>query len=404
MEIGSRRKPAFLLLPQGQSVNPLYVLATVILLGHAVQVGARLAVMLYAVHLDASPAVIGIITALFTLVSMFTSVPVGRWIDRSGSRTPMLLGSAMLVLGAAIGFVWRDLAALFAVSVIIGSFYNMVFIAQQRLAGQYGKPEDRVRNFSITSLCQSVGGMIGPIIAGVALEQAGYPETFLLFAGIAAIPLLGLASGLLKYPPHEPARARADEARAGTFAMLREDPDLRRVYAVSVLTSSTWSILMFLLPLYGIQIGLGASAIGFIIGSFSIATVAIRIALPWLSRRFSHWQMILGSLVCSGIGFMALPGTTSVALLTVIAAWIGFGLGLCGPTSQAILYDASPAGRIGELLGTRVMLLNGSHAAMPVLTGAIGTATGVGPVFWVVAGCLMIGSWMIRAQWRRAGD
>ena len=57
---------------------------------------------------------------------------------------------------------------------------------------------------------------------------------------------------------------------------------------------------MFLLPLYGIQIGLGASAIGFIIGSFSIATVLVRLALPWLSRA-SATANVLGSLVFSAI-------------------------------------------------------------------------------------------------------
>ena len=117
-------------------MNPLYVACAVILLGHAVAGRRRLAVMLYAVHLNASPAVLAHHRALHCW-SMFTSVPVGRWIDRSGSHSPMLLGSSMLVVGA-LSLVWRDLAALFAVSVIIGSFYTMVFIAQQRLAGQYG--------------------------------------------------------------------------------------------------------------------------------------------------------------------------------------------------------------------------------------------------------------------------
>src|SRR3954471_1065441 len=99
--------------------------------------------MLYGVHLGASAATVGVLSALFSLVNVFTSVQVGRWIDRSGARVPMLLGSAMVTVGAAVGFLWHALAALFVVSLVIGTFYNLIFISQQRIAGQYGRPEDR---------------------------------------------------------------------------------------------------------------------------------------------------------------------------------------------------------------------------------------------------------------------
>lgn len=381
-------------------MNPLYVLVVLTLLAQTVQVGARLAVMLYAVHLAASPAIVGIIAALFTLLSMFTSVHVGRWIDRSGARIPMLVGTVMLTAGAAIGVVWRELAALFAISVVIGTFHNLIFISQQRLAGQYGRPEDRVRNFSLTSLSQSAGGMVGPIIAGFTIDSLGYPGTFLVFTLIAALPLTALAFNLLEYPPKEAAPTRKAGERVGTMRLFR-DADLRRIYTVSVLTSSTWSIVIFLLPLYGTQIGLGATTIGFIIGAFSVATVVIRVVLPWLSRHLTPWQLMIASLITTAAAFVPIPIATSVPLLTLFAACIGMGLGLCGPLSQALLYDASPPGRIGELLGLRVTMLNGSHTAVPLLTGAIGTAIGVGPVFWVIGGCLFTGSWLIRAQWRR---
>jgi len=76
------------------------------------------------------------------------------------------------------------------------------------------------------------------------------------------------------------------------------------------------------------------------------------------------------------------------------------GLGLTGPISQALLHDLAPADRIGELLGLRVTLLNVSHASVPMLSGALGAAIGVGPVFWVVAACLFAGGWMTRGQLR----
>jgi predicted MFS family arabinose efflux permease len=380
-------------------LNPIHLLVTLTTCSHAVQVGTRLAVMLYAVHLSASPATVGLISALFNVVNVFTSVHVGRWIDKSGSRVPMLVGSAMLTLGAALAVLWQSLAALFVVSVVIGSFHNLIFIAQQRLAGQYGKPEDRISNFSVLSLGQSAAGTLGPVAAGFAIENAGYNETFLMFTLLAAIPLVVLLCNLLPYPPMGPVRPKSAERKAGTLALLRE-PRLRAMYTVAVLASSTWSIVIFLIPLYGTQIGLGASTIGIIIGSFSVATVVVRVVLPWLSRWLTSWQMLIGSLAVSGIAMMLIPAVTGVVALTVLAAWVGMGLGLTGPISQALLHDLAQPERIGELLGLRVTLLNASHASVPILSGAVGAAIGVGPVFWVVAACLFAGVWMTRDELR----
>ncbi len=382
------------------AMNPIYLLVAITTCSHAVPMGGRLAVMLYAVHLGESPAMVGVLSALFSLVGVFTSVPVGRWIDRSGARVPMLLGSAMITLGAAIGIFWNQLAALFIMSVVIGTFHNLIFISQQRLAGQYGGPAERVRNFSMTSLGQSLAGTLGPVLAGFAIEHAGFAQTFMMFTLIAAVPLLILMFGLLPYPPQPPAKPKSTERRSSALELLRE-PRLRAMYIVAVLASSTWSIVIFLIPLYGTQIGLGASTIGLIIGGFSVATIVIRVILPWVSRAIASWQLLIGSLLVCGLALALIPTVTGVLALTLLAACVGMALGLTGPISQALLYELSPPDRIGELLGLRVTLLNASHAGVPMISGALGAAIGVAPVFWLVAACLFAGSWVTRGNWRR---
>jgi MFS family permease len=379
-------------------LNPLYLLVGQTALGHTAQVGARLATMLYAVHLSASPVTVGVLSALFSVVNVFTSMHVGRWIDRSGARVPMLAGTAMMALGAAVG-LWGEVAGLFVVAVVMGSSHNILFIAQQRLAGQYGKPEDRVHNFSMVSLGQSAAGTLGPVLAGYVIEHAGFPVTFMALCAIAAVPFAVLLFNVMVFPPPEPRRERG--RGTGTLQLLKKDTQLRRMNAISVLTSSTWSIVTFLIPLYGLEIGLAASTIGLIIGSFSLATVGVRLVLSKLSRRFTHWQLLIASLVITGSGFAGIPSVTGVVALVVLAAWIGIGLGLCGPISTAILYDISPPDRIGELLGLRVTMLNVSHSTVPILSGALGTAIGIAPVFWLVAACLFSGGWVIREEWSR---
>ena len=383
-------------------MNPLFLLILLTAINHLTFVGVRLTVTLYAVRLEASPAVIGVLMALFAVVGAVTSVGVGRWIDRTGPRKPMLLATAMMVAGAGFAFVWRDLAALFIVSIVVGTFYNVFFIAQQRLVGEYGRPEDRVANFSRVGLGFSAASFVGPLLTGFAIDALGHSMAFALLATLPLIPFVVIWLNKLAFPdarkPHSP--EAGGRAGGGVLQLLR-GRNLRRIYGVSVLSASIWHIFLFLMPIYGAQIGLSASTIGAIIGSFSLGTIVVRVLVPLLTRRFTPWQLLIMALVFASISFLGFPAVTGAPMLMLFSFWLGMGLGLSGPLSLSLLHDASPPDRIGEVVGLRVMLMNSSQTAVPLFAGAIGAALGVGPVFWVLAAALLGGSYSVRRQWRR---
>ena len=383
-------------------MNPLFLLILLTAINHLTFVGVRLTVTLYAVRLEASPAVIGVLMALFAVVGAVTSVGVGRWIDRTGTRKPMLLAMAMMVAGAGLAFVWRDLAALFVVSIVVGTFYNVFFIAQQRLVGEYGRPEDRVENFSRVGLGFSAASFVGPLITGFAIDALGHSIAFALLAMLPLVPFTVIWLNKLAFPEARKRHSKeAGDRTGGSVLQLLRGKNLRRIYGVSVLSASIWNIFLFLMPIYGAQIGLSASTIGAIIGSFSLGTIVVRVLVPLLTRRFTPWQLLIMALVFASISFLGFPALTGAPMLMLFSFWLGTGLGLSGPLSLSLLHDASPPDRIGEAVGLRVMLMNGSQTAVPLFAGAIGATLGVAPVFWMLAAALLAGSYAVRHQWRR---
>ena len=56
---------------------------------------------------------------------------------------------------------------------------------------------------------------------------------------------------------------------------------------------------------------------------------------------------------------------------------------------MSLLYATAPAGRAGEAVGVRAVVLNVSHTFLPLLFGGVGAALGMTPVFWSmsVAAC-----------------
>jgi predicted MFS family arabinose efflux permease len=382
-------------------MKPLHLLLVLAIFNHMTFVGARLAVLLYAAYLGASPVVVGVIASLFALVGIVTSVGIGRWIDRAGPRTPLILSTVVMVAGGVVPFFWRDVMALVLTAILIGTFHNVFHIAQNQLVGRYGRPEDRTSNFSLSSLANSAATFFGPVLTGLAVDHWGHPLAFLALALCALIPLPFIVFNILTYPD-SPAPSKKQGGKTPSAWGLLRDPPLRRIYVASVLTNGTWSVVNFLIPLYGLQSGLGATQIGILMGTFAAATVLIRIVITFFSRRFTPWQMMVGALFTTGTGFLAMPFTQIYAVLLVISFWLGLGLGVAGPMTMSLLFDASPPDRTGEVVGLRVTLQNLCQTAVPLLSGAIGTATGVGPVFWVISALVLWGCYDNRRQLRPA--
>jgi predicted MFS family arabinose efflux permease len=164
-----------------------------------------------------------------------------------------------------------------------------------------------------------------------------------------------------------------------------------------------WDLYTFVIPIHGSRIGLSASTIGVVMGSFAAATFAVRLVMPALARRLREWTVVSVALVISGGAYSLFPFVTQVSLLMALSFLLGIGLGCAQPMIMALLYAASPAGRQGEVVGVRTTMLNASHTLLPLAFGALGAALGMGPVFWSMSVVLISGSYFARRHDRRAG-
>jgi len=147
------------------------------------------------------------------------------------------------------------------------------------------------------------------------------------------------------------------------------------------------------MPIYGTSIGLKATVIGLILGSFAAATFAVRLALPWISRRVREWPLITATFCVACVAYAMFPLVSTVPLLASIAFLLGLGLGATQPSIMALVYATAPAGRAGEAVGVRTVVLNASSTVFPLLFGAVGAALGMVPVFWSMSAWLAAGGW-----------
>lgn len=348
---------------------------------HACYIGSKLVVSLFALELGASQAMVGVLAACYALVPLVLGVYTGRLADARGMRLPLMIGAITTAIAMFTGFLWRDLSGLFAVSLLMGGGFVFFNVSIQTLVGAVGRPEHRARNFAWLSIGYSISSLIGPVFAGLSIDHAGHTLTFLFFSFFPLIPI-----GLLLFRPAlarvEVAAGRTDK---GSAIELLRDPPLRRLIIISGLSVASSELFAFYVPVFTHQLGMTATITGVILGSYAVAILLTRFMLGALTRRLRPDQIMFSFLLVAACAFAVFPLFRSVYALMAAAFMIGIGVGCTQPLLMSTAYEKSPAGRAGEVTGLRLTANNLARVVMPLLSGALGTALGASPVFWLNA-------------------
>ena len=379
-----------------RGLSPSRTLAALVGLGmcnHMVLSGTRVSVSLDALSQGASPALVGLLMALFALLPMFFGIPVGRLADRIGVRRPMLWGSIGCAVGGALPAFLPGLPALFVSASLIGLSFMLFQVPAQHATGELGGPAERAANFSWLALGYALSGFFGPLIAGFAIDNLGYRWAFALLALIPLVPAGVLALNrprLPELPPHA-------EPRSGGGALdLLRVPALRRLFIVNALFAMGWDLHTIFVPIYGSRIGLSAAQIGMILAAFAAATFVVRLAIPWIGRHGNEAKMLTTALISAGAVYLAFPFLTSATALGALSFVLGLALGSGQPVVLSLLHANAPAGRIGETVGMRMSLMQTMAVAVPLVFGALGSSIGILPVFWSVGVFLGTGGYYVR--------
>jgi predicted MFS family arabinose efflux permease len=361
-------------------------------LAHMALVASRMTASLYALANNASTFTVGVILALFSLVPMLIAVRAGRWLDAVGPLRPTLIGTLLILGGvllpAVFSYTAADLAPLLVAAAMIGTGAMLTMLSVQQVVGDRADPNRRAAAFSWLALGASVSGFIGPVLGGLLIDSLGHRATFGVLVGVVLLALIlaWVNRGLL---PIRERRASTPEP-LHPFELLKHI-ELRHVLITTALISMSWDLQTFVIPVHGTRVGLSASEIGFVLGCFALATFVIRLAMPWLSRRFSEWQVLTYTLFCATLAFSLFPFFSSRVPMMTVAFLLGLGLGAAQPNIMSLVHSRTPPGRVGEALGLRSMIIHSSQVVLPLVFGAFGSVLGAAAMFWTMAALVCIG-------------
>lgn len=346
------------------------------------------------IALDAGPLTIGITTAAYAILPLFTALWLGRVSDRMSSLRLMLCaGVAMLAIGGAGLALLPSVLGIAAASAVLGLGHLAFTIAGQTSIARVA-PDDRLdAGFGWFTASYSVGQMLGPLLGGALVgsqsvtgSAGGLARIELALwvgAGLALAALLPVvlrtSSGTLR-----PAASSDDDAPRASIARVMRTPGVTPQMTASLGLLAMLDILTAFLPLVGEQAGVAPVVVGALLAIRGGASILSRVVLPKLVVRFSRPGLLKASLLGSAIALAVPPFVMGhVWLAGLLLAIGGFFLGLGQPLTMSMITTAVPSSWRGSALAVRLMANRLGQVGMPLIAGAVAAPLGPASAIWL---------------------
>lgn len=341
-------------------------------------VGMRMAAPLQSLRLGHGGEAVGCLIALFALSQVFLALPAGRYCERRGLKRPFAMAVAGSLAACALAAAWPVFPVLCLAALVMGAAGGLAIIAVQRHVPRIATEPAALRQaFSWLAIGLASSNVLGPLLAGLLIDAAGYRA---VFAGLAALPLLAWLA--LRSLAEDTPRPPAAPSGRGELGALWRHAGLRRLLAVTCLLSCCWEVHAFLVPVLGNERGLAASTVGSVLAAFGAGAAAVRLLTPLVAARLRERVVLFAAMASTAVLFGTYPLVHSPLAMGACAALLGFSLGSTQPLVMTLLHRLAPADRYGEAVALRVIVNNASSVGIPLAAGVAGSLVGAAGVFW----------------------
>src|SRR4051794_33789178 len=174
-----------------------------VLVAHAVLVQAltyaiRPATSYALLEADASPAVLGIMGAVFALPALALALPSGRLADRWGEKRTASLGGILLIGASVIALLGQhSIAALFVATLLLGCGHLFSVVSEQVLVANRSREGARDSAFGLYTLVVSIGQVIGPLFIAIPDPDGTGPALTVVFVACTVMAVGITVTGVL---------------------------------------------------------------------------------------------------------------------------------------------------------------------------------------------------------------
>jgi len=366
--------------------------------------------LIAAMILKASPAQMGVLSAVVTAPFLLVGLFAGVWVDR-WRRRPVLIsgdvGRALVLSVIPIAHLAGALSMplLYAVGFLTGVLTVFFDVAYQAYLPSLVDRAQLVEGNSKLEASRSTAQIAGPGLAGVVVQIISAPLA-IVFDAISFL-VSGLFIGLIRRSEPAPETARAPmlgEIREG-LAVVFGNPMLRAIAGCTGTANFFASAGGALYILFVTrELGMKPAAIGAVFSLGSVGALAGVLLAGPLARRFGIGRVIVAAPLISGLGFVPVVLATpklAVPLLTLGALVSSFGYPLYNISQVSLRQALTPHRLQGRMNATMRFLVWGTMPLGALAGGALGQVLGLRPTIAIAAaGATLAFVWVWRSPVR----
>ncbi len=290
----------------------------------------------YAETFGASPLVIGLLFAVFSLCQLAAAPALGDISDRYGRRPVLVFSLAGTVVSFVMLAMAHSIGMLFAARIVDGLSGGNISTARAYVA-DVTEPKDRARAYGLIGAAFGLGFILGPALSGV-LAKVSY--TAPIWAA-AAVTLVATAMAWA-WLPETVHRTHAGSGDWNPFRFLPELLTRRIVSRVLVIDFFYWfsfAVFQTTFALFAARrFGFDASQTGYFFAAFGVLGAIIQGGfIRHIVRRMGDKPTFQAGLIFGAIGLVASALSHSVLTFSIALVPLAFGIGFGHPTVSSLV-------------------------------------------------------------------
>lgn len=296
---------------------------------------------------DAGSGATALVFSITISVSFLLGSFTGRWADRLGPRPVLLVGAASLAAGLlATTQVPNLLLGYLTYGVGVGLAVACGYVPMvSTVGGWFERQRPIALGVAVAGI--GLGTLVGSPIAAALIDATSWRTTFVVFALVGAVLLVGCSF----VARHGPAAVSAAAPRS--LAELLRIRDFAVLYGSSLMVTFGLFVPFVFLATYAEDEGIGEVAAAALIGIIGGSSIVGRLGLGALAARLGTIRLYR---ICFLVMAMSHPiwflAGGSHALLVVYAVTLGLGYGGFIAVSPAVAAERFGLEGLGGVLGT----------------------------------------------------
>ena len=333
----------------------------------------------FAEHYSATPFMVGLLMATYSLGQFIAAPFWGRTSDRLGRR-PILL---ITLIGGSMSYVLlgfsNSLWMLFAARALGGFMAGNISTAFAYIA-DITTPENRAKGMGVIGAAFGLGFIAGPAIGGIMAGPDPLHSNFqlpaLAAAGLSLTAFL-MAFFMLKESLSEELRRSQSEnprqKRTQQFKNALGRPNVGLLILLSFMATFVFAGMETTFAMWSERsFHWGPQQNGYLFAFIGILSAIIQGGLVGrLVKRFGEANLIIQGAVALALGMLLIPFSGSLTVLLLAMVVIAYGFSVINPAMNSLISQQVGAGEQGGIMGVSRSATTMARVAGPVWAGML---------------------------------